>query len=71
VLALVLAFAFGPAGLVVGLVARRQIRRSGEGGEGLALAGVILGGIVTALYVLGVLVLIVGLTAAGTSYVSP
>ena len=41
------------AALVLGLVARTQIRNSGgqEGGEGLALAGIILGGIFTALTV--------------------
>ena len=48
VLALVLAFAFAPAGLVLGIVARRQIRETGEEGEGLALAGIIIGGIATA-----------------------
>ena len=41
VLSLVLAFVFAPAGLVLGIVALRQIRRNGEGGRALALGGVI------------------------------
>ncbi|TFV68220.1 UNVERIFIED_ORG: DUF4190 domain-containing protein [Bacillus sp. AZ43] len=51
ILALVMAFVFAPAGLVLGIVARRQIRQTGEDGDGLALAGIIVGGIVTALFV--------------------
>jgi hypothetical protein len=41
VLSPVLAFVFAPAGLVTGIVAHRQIRRTGEGGRGLALTGII------------------------------
>ena len=51
ILALVMAFVFAPAGLILGIVARRQIRRTGEDGDGLALAGIIVGGIVTAIFV--------------------
>ena len=49
---LVLAFVVPPAGMVMGIAARRQIRRTGEQGDGLALAGIILGSIATGLYVL-------------------
>jgi hypothetical protein len=52
ILALVMAFVFAPAGLILGIIARKQIRQTGEDGDGLALAGIIIGGIVTALYVL-------------------
>ncbi len=52
ILALVLAFVFAPAGLITGIVARKQILRTGEDGAGLALAGIIIGGIATALFVL-------------------
>jgi hypothetical protein len=38
-------------GAILGHVARRQIRERGEDGDGLALAGIIVGWIVTALYV--------------------
>ncbi len=67
ILALVLAFVFPPAGLVLGIVARRQIRQTGEDGEGLALAGIIVGGIATAILVLVFVFLIAAFTAA-TSY---
>ncbi|MGY1822631.1 DUF4190 domain-containing protein [Geodermatophilus sp. SYSU D00079] len=54
ILALVMAFVFAPAGLVLGVVARRQIRETGEEGEGLALAGIIVGSIACALVVVAV-----------------
>jgi hypothetical protein len=40
--ALVCAFVCSPLGIVFGFVARGQIRRTGQGGDGLALAGIIL-----------------------------
>ena len=52
ILALVLAFVFAPAGLILGIIARKQIRQTGEDGDGLALAGIIVGGIFTAIFVL-------------------
>ena len=63
ILALVLAFVFAPAGLVLGIVARRQIRQTGEQGEGLALAGIIIGAIFCAFLVL-VIVLWIALFAS-------
>lgn len=48
ILALVAAFIAPPAGLVLGIIAQRQIAQSGESGSGLALAGTIVGGIFTA-----------------------
>ncbi len=59
ILALVFIFVFAPASLALGLVARRQIRETGEEGDGMALAGVIVGGIATALFVLGILFFVV------------
>lgn len=41
--ALVTAFFCAPLGIVFGLVARSQIKRTGQAGSGLALAGIILG----------------------------
>jgi hypothetical protein len=41
-------------GAILGHVARKQIRERGEGGDGLALAGVITGWIMTALWALGI-----------------
>ncbi len=48
----------GIVGLVLGVVARRQIRERGNGGDGLALAGLIVGGIATAIAVLATLALL-------------
>ncbi|MBV1849869.1 DUF4190 domain-containing protein [Catellatospora tritici] len=42
----------GPVGAILGHVARRRIRASGEEGDGMALAGVIIGWIVTGLSLL-------------------
>src|SRR3954468_2423594 len=52
ILSLVLAFVFAPAGLIIGIIARKQIRQTGEDGAGLALAGIIVSGIFTAFFVL-------------------
>ena len=69
VLALVLAFVLAPAGLVLGIVARRQIRETGEGGDGLALTGIVVGGIGTALAVLGFLLFVLALATVSSSFV--
>jgi hypothetical protein len=64
ILALVLAFVFAPAGLILGIVARKQIRQTGEEGDGLALAGIIVGGIFTALFALMIIFFIVAVSTA-------
>jgi hypothetical protein len=51
ILALVFAFVFSPAAIVLGHVAKKQIRQTGEQGEGLATVGLWLGYIFTGLYV--------------------
>lgn len=51
ILSLIFAFVLSPLGLVFGFVAKSQIKRTGESGDGLALAGIIIGGLFTALYV--------------------
>jgi Domain of unknown function (DUF4190) len=68
ILALVMAFVFAPAGLILGIIARKQIRQTGEDGDGLALAGIIVGGIATALFVLFFLFAIVAFSAASNSF---
>jgi hypothetical protein len=66
ILALVLAFVFAPAGLVLGIIARKQIRQTGEEGAGLALAGIIVGGIATALFALMIVFMIIAMSAASS-----
>ena len=68
ILALVMAFVFAPAGLILGIIARKQIRQTGEDGDGLALAGIIVGGIATALFVLFLLFAVVAFSAASSSF---
>jgi uncharacterized protein DUF4190 len=67
VLSLVLAFLFPPAGVIVGLVARSQLKKSDEQGEGLATAGIILSAVFTAAIALAVgslVMMIVGVAAS-------
>jgi hypothetical protein len=63
--ALILVFVFYPAGIVLGHLARGQIKRTGEGGRGLATAALIIGYLQVALTVLviGVAVALVALGA--------
>jgi hypothetical protein len=66
ILALVMAFVFAPAGLVLGILARKQIARTGEDGDGLALAGIIVGGLVTAFFVLMIVLMLVAFAGAAS-----
>lgn len=63
ILALVFAFVFTPLGIIFGFIARSQIRRTGEGGDGLALAGIIIGFVWLA-------IIVIALFAAFTSLAS-
>ncbi len=49
IISLVAAFVAPVAGLVLGIVAQRQIAQTGEDGASLARAGAIIGGVLTAL----------------------
>ena len=71
ILSLVLAFVFAPAGLVTGIMARRQIKRTHEDGDGLALAGIIVGGIATAFFVLLIVVWIIAAVALANDGFAP
>lgn len=66
IIALVGALVFPPAGIVCGIIARRQIKQTGEQGDGLALAGIIIGWIFVAVFLLAFLVFLVffGMMAA-------
>ena len=72
ILALVFAFVFAPAAIVMGHVAKKQIRQTGESGEGLATAGLWLGYIFTSIYALicafYIVVAIFAIGSSGTTY---
>ena len=54
IVSLVAAFIFWPAGIICGIIARQQIRTTGEAGEGMALAGIIISAaaaVLTALFI--------------------
>lgn len=55
IVALICAFVIPPVGLVFGIIAQRQIARTGEQGAGLALAAIIVSAIFTGLIVMMVL----------------
>lgn len=55
IIALIAAFVFAPAGIICGHIALSQIKRTGEGGQGLALWGTILGYVFTALGLLAII----------------
>jgi len=68
ILSLVFAFIFSPAAIVMGHVAKKQIRQTGESGEGLATAGLWLGYIFTSLYlVVCAFYIIIAIFAIGSS----
>lgn len=58
-LALAMALLVAPVGLVLGIVARRRIRRTGEEGAGTALAAVVVGATLTLAYLVLVTALVV------------
>jgi hypothetical protein len=66
IMAIVFAFVFSPLGIVFGIIARKQIARTGEEGDGLALAGLIVGAVFTAIMVLYIVFMIVLFAAALT-----
>jgi Domain of unknown function (DUF4190) len=71
-LAGLITFISAPVGAILGHVSRKQIKERGGQGEGMALAGIIVGWVLTGLFVcscLGLVVipLIFAATAAGTS----
>jgi len=65
IVSLVFAFVFPPLGIVFGVIARRQTKQTGEQGEGIALAGLIIGIAFTALFALFIVVPLLFLFAVG------
>jgi peptidyl-prolyl cis-trans isomerase B (cyclophilin B) len=68
ILALVFAFLFWPLAIVFGHTAHKQIARTGEGGRGMATAGLVIGYLGLAAAVLLILILVVA-AGAGVSSV--
>jgi drug/metabolite transporter (DMT)-like permease len=62
IIALITGILCAPAGVVCGVIALTQISRTREGGKGLAIAGIVVGGLFTLLFLLGV----VGATISDT-----
>lgn len=58
ILALVFAFVCAPAAIVMGALARGQIRRSGEEGWGLATAGLVMGIVFTVISVIWIVIML-------------
>lgn len=52
IISLVAAFVFPLAGIITGHIALSQIKKTGENGRGLALAGTVLGYVFTILYII-------------------
>jgi hypothetical protein len=67
ILALVFGILIAPLGLVFGFVARSQIKKTGEDGDGLALAGIIIGGIFTLLFIAYIVFIVIFFAAIASS----
>lgn len=70
ILSLIFAFVFSPAGVVLGHISLSQIKKTGEQGRGLAIAGLIIGYISIAFIVIYIvfIIFIVILGATSGSY---
>jgi peptidyl-prolyl cis-trans isomerase B (cyclophilin B) len=64
---LVCAFLFAPLGIVFGHISLSQIKKTGEEGRGLAVAGLVIGYIITALTILVVVLSVLFVIAVGRS----
>lgn len=65
ILSLVGAFVFSLAGLVLGIIALKQIKQTGEQGRGLAIAGIIISSVAIVLTIIYVIVLFAIIGTAG------
>jgi len=64
IVALVCAFVFAPAGLVCGILARKQIKQTGEQGDGMALAGIVISAAQMAIGILAIIFIIIAAVMA-------
>ena len=68
ILSLIFAFVFAPVGIVLGHIAKKQIKQTGEQGDGLATAGLVISYIFTGLAVLGCCgAILIPILASGSS----
>ncbi|GAA2694410.1 MULTISPECIES: DUF4190 domain-containing protein [Actinosynnema] len=58
IVTLILAFFFSPAGIVTGIISLKQIKERHEQGRGIALTGLILSSVITAFYLLLVILFV-------------
>ena len=68
ILALVLGFVVSIGGIICGHIALGQIKRTGEGGRGLALAGLIIGYVQTGIWLLIIIGYIIFFAWLATAY---
>ncbi|WP_235624189.1 DUF4190 domain-containing protein [Mycolicibacterium goodii] len=54
----------GPAGLILGILGMRETRRTGQEGYGLAVAGTVIGALVTVGLVLYIILAVIGASVA-------
>ena len=64
IVALVSSLVFAPLGIIFGHIARGQIKRTGEGGAGLALAGLIIGYVFTIISIVVITLVMIGVFMA-------
>ena len=66
IIALIAAFVFAPVGIILGVIAQKQIKQSGEAGAGLAKAGLILGIVFTIAWIIFWIIYIVAIASLTT-----
>jgi peptidyl-prolyl cis-trans isomerase B (cyclophilin B) len=67
ILSLVFAFIFSPLGIVFGAIGLNQIKKTGEEGKGLALAGLITSLVFTILWVIYAVIMILAMIATAST----
>ena len=68
IVALILGIVVPIGGIIVGPIALSQIKRTGESGRGLAIAGIIIGAVVILFYILlGIIIAVAGAASYSVS----
>jgi hypothetical protein len=66
--AIILTFIFAPAGLVLGIIAKNQIKTTGEGGDGLATAAIVVSSVFSAIFVIWFIAVIALVSSAASHF---